>query len=98
MKRIWVLLLTLLAGVAVPAVARAQDKKFESATPTPLEKQLYAVEIKWMKAEHDKIMDGPDSMNEMWTDSFFDVLSSGIVVDKHQMMDMMNKADAKPGT
>ena len=34
----------------------------------------------------------------LWMDSFFDVLSSGVVVDKHQMMDMMSKADPKPGT
>jgi hypothetical protein len=98
MKLIGVMLFCLLAEIAVPAGARAQDKNFESATPTALEKQLYAVELKWMKAEHDKIMDGPNSMNEMWMDSFFDVLSSGVVVDKHQMMDMMNKADPKPGT
>jgi len=98
MRFTWVLTFSLLAGITVPSGARAQDKKFESATPTALEKQLYDVELKWMKAEHDKIMDGPNSMNELWTDSFFDVLSSGVVVDKHQMMDMMNKADAKPGT
>jgi hypothetical protein len=98
MKLTWVFIFTLLAGTAVSSGARAQDKNFESATPTALEKQLYAVELKWMKAEHDKIMDGPNSMNELWMDSFFDVLSSGVVVDKHQMMDMMNKADAKPGT
>lgn len=98
MKLTWMLIFALLAGFAVPTGARAQDKNFESATPTALEKQLYDVELKWMKAEHDKIMDGPNSMNELWVDSFFDVLSSGVVVDKHEMMDMMNKADAKPGT
>ena len=98
MKFIWALLISMLAFFTFPAGARAQDKNFESPTPTALEKQLYDVELKWMKAEHDKMMDGPNSMNELWTDSFFDVLSSGVVVDKHQMMDMMNKADAKPGT
>ncbi|HET6144613.1 MAG TPA: nuclear transport factor 2 family protein [Candidatus Acidoferrales bacterium] len=98
MKLAWVFIFTLLAGIAAPAAARAQDKNFESATPTALERQLYDVELRWMKAEHDKIMDGPNSMSEMWMDSFFDVLSSGVVVDKHQMMDMMSKADAKPGT
>ena len=96
MKFVWVLMVAVMAGLAVPA--GAQDKSFESPTPTALEKQLYALELKWMKAEHDKKMEGPDSMGELWTDSFFDVLSSGVVVDKHQMMDMMNKADAKPGT
>src|SRR5579871_3998706 len=98
MKFIWVLILAMFAGFALPPRAHAQDKRFESATPTALEKELYEVELKWMKAEHDKIMDGPDSMNQLWTDQFFDVLSSGDVVDKHEMMDRMAKADSKPGT
>jgi hypothetical protein len=98
MRVIRVLILSILAGFALPTRARAQDKRYESASPTALEKQLYEVELKWMKAEHDKMMDGPDSMNEMWMDDFFDVLSSGVVVDKHEMMDLMNKADSRPGT
>jgi hypothetical protein len=98
MKFVWVLILSMLTGFALPSRARAQDKRFESASPTALEKTLYDVELKWMKAEHDKIMDGPDSMNEMWMDDFFDVLSSGVVVNKHEMMDQMNKADSRPGT
>jgi hypothetical protein len=98
MKIVLVLIVSMLAGFALPARARAQDKRFESASPTALEKELYEVELKWMKAEHDKMMDGPDSMNEMWMDDFFDVLSSGVVVDKHEMMDLMNKADSRPGT
>lgn len=92
------LLLCLFVGFALPSTVRAQDKRFESANPTALEKQLYEVELKWMKAEHDKINEGPDSMGEMWMDEFFDVLPTGVVVDKHQMMDMMDKADARPGT
>ncbi|HWF13019.1 MAG TPA: nuclear transport factor 2 family protein [Candidatus Acidoferrales bacterium] len=98
MKFIWVLIISMMASFALPAKTHAQNKRFESATPTALEKQLYDVELKWMKAEHDKLMDGPNSMNELWMDSFFDVLSSGVVVDKHEMMDMMNKADSRPGT
>jgi hypothetical protein len=98
MKFVWVLLLSLLSGFWLPVSAGAQDKRFENATPTALEKQLYEVELKWMKAEHDKKMEGPDSMNEMWMDDFFDVLPTGVVVDKHEMMDLMNKADARPGT
>src|SRR5450755_3685012 len=78
MKFVWVLMLSILAGFALPARARAQDKRFESPSPTALEKTLYEVELKWMKAEHDKIMDGPDSMNEMWMDDFFDVLPTGV--------------------
>lgn len=98
MKFVWMLMIAMLAGITAPAGARAQDKRFESPNPTALEKQLYDLELKWMKAEHDKKLDGPDSMGELWMDSFFDVLSSGVVVDKHEMMDMMNKADPKPGT
>jgi hypothetical protein len=98
MKYVSVLILSLLAGVVRPTTVRAQDKRFESPSPTALEKQLYDIELKWMKAEHDKMMDGPESMNEMWMDDFFDVLPTGVVVNKHEMMDLMNKADARPGT
>jgi ketosteroid isomerase-like protein len=98
MKVIWILALSTFAGFLLPLRIQAQDKRFESATPTALEKQLYDLELKWMKAEHDKKLDGPDSMGEMWMDDFFDVLPTGVVVDKHEMMDMMNKADARPGT
>lgn len=98
MKLVWVLVMSVVAGFAVPAAGQAQDKRFESPNPTALEKELYQVELKWMKAEHDKIMAGTDSMNELWTDQFFDVLSTGVVVDKHEMMDLMGKADSRPGT
>lgn len=98
MKFGWILIVSLLAGSAVPARAQAQDKRFESPSPTALEKQLYEVELKWMRAEHDKIDSGPDSMGEMWMNDFFDVLPTGVVVNKHEMMDMMDKADARPGT
>ena len=100
MKYVWILIMCMTAGFSLPARAQTQekDKRFESDHPTALEKQLYDLELKWMKAEHDKKLDGPDSMGEMWLDQFFDVLPGGQVVDKQQMMDMMNKADAKPGT
>lgn len=98
MKVIGVLLLNALAGLVIPVAGHAQDKRFESANPTTLEKELYEVELKWMKAEHDKIMEGKDSMNQLWMDQFFDVLPTGVVVDKHEMMELMGKADAKPGT
>ena len=97
-KLIRALLLTGLAVFLTPPGTKAQDKRFESANPTALEKQLYEVELKWMKAEHDKTNEGPDSMGELWMDQFFDVLPTGVVVDKHEMMDVMDKADARPGT
>jgi Domain of unknown function (DUF4440) len=98
MKHIWVLIVAIFAGLALPPSAWAQDKRFESANPTALEKQLYELELKWMKAEHDKIMEGADSMNALWAEQFFDVLPTGVVVDKHEMMELMGKADSRPGT
>ena len=98
MKLFWPLTLAAVVALAIPGRSYAQDKRFESPNPTALEKQLYEVELKWMKAEHDKINTGPDSMGELWMDQFFDVLSSGVVVNKNEMMDMMDKADARPGT
>jgi hypothetical protein len=98
MKLVWALLITTFAGFALPAIGHAQDKRFESANPTALEKELYEVELKWLKAEHDKIMEGKDSMNQLWTDQFFDVLPTGVVVNKHEMMELMGKADSRPGT
>jgi hypothetical protein len=96
MKRIWVLVFCVAAGISLPVLAR---QKSEKMTVNPeLEKELYQVELKWMKAEHDKKATGPDSMGEMWTDDFFDVLPGGKVVNKQEMMDMMMKADPKPGT
>jgi hypothetical protein len=92
----WVLTLCVLGGFILPV--KAQEKSDKGAGNAALEKELYAVELKWMKAEHDKKMTGPDSMGEMWMDEFFDVLPGGRVVNKQEMMDMMGKADPKPGT
>jgi hypothetical protein len=96
MKHLWILVVCITLGISLPVLAQ---QKSEKITITPaLEKELYEVELKWMKAEHDKKSTGPDSMGEMWTDDFFDVLPGGNVVNKQQMMDMMLKADPKPGT
>jgi hypothetical protein len=96
MRYAWVLILCALAGFPLPALAQQKNQK--DAGNAALEKELYAVELKWMKAEHDKKMTGPDSMGELWMDDFFDVLSGGRVVNKQEMMDLMGKADPKPGT
>jgi hypothetical protein len=82
----------LLAGSLLPALAQKSQKPTDTAA---LEKELYAVELQWMKAEHDK---NRPLMTDLWTDSFFDILPDGKVVSKQEMMDMMIKADAKPGT
>jgi hypothetical protein len=96
MKSVWVLMVCVLGSFALPALAQQDSQK--SAGNAALEKELYAVELKWMKAEFDKKITGPDSMGEMWMDDFFDVLPTGQVVNKQEMMDMMVKTDRKPGT
>jgi hypothetical protein len=96
MKAIWILVVCSAIGISLPA--RAQQKNEKIVITPALEKELYAVELKWMKAEHDKKAAGPESMGEMWTDDFFDILPGGKVVNKQEMMDMMMKADPKPGT
>jgi len=96
MKYLWALILCVLA--CVPAPVKAQEKSEKSAGTPALEKELYALELKWMKAEFDKKMDGPDSMGEMWTDDFFDILPGGKVVNKQEMMELMGKTDRQPGT
>jgi hypothetical protein len=96
MKYAWVLILCVLACLPLPALA--QEKNQPGAGNAALEKELFAIELKWMKAEFDKKMDGPDSMGELWTDDFFDVLPGGRVVNKQEMMDLMGKTDRQPGT
>jgi len=96
MKYIWAVILCALSFIALPA--KAQDTSEKSAGNAALEKELFAVELKWMKAEFDKRTTGPDSMGELWTDDFFDVLPGGKVVNKQEMMDMMVKTDRQPGT
>ena len=96
MKYVWVTILCLLGCMPLPV--RAQEQSKPSAGDSALEKELYALELKWMKAEFDKKMTGPDSMGELWTDEFFDVLPGGRVVNKQEMMDLMAKTDRQPGT
>jgi hypothetical protein len=91
-----VMILCMLA--CLPSPVRAQEKSKPSAGDAALEKELYALELKWMKAEFDKKMSGPDSMGELWTDDFFDILPGGKVVNKQEMMELMGKADRQPGT
>jgi len=101
MWRYSILIACLAAGLgAKPAHAQKKaDSKDAPASINPaLEKELFQVELKWMKAEADKKTTGPDSMGELWTDDFFDVLPGGKVVNKQEMMDMMVKSDHKPGT
>ena len=96
MKHFWAAILCALSLLALPV--KAQDMSEKSAGTPALEKELFAVELKWMKAEFDKKTTGPDSMGEMWTDDFFDILPGGKVVNKQEMMDMMVKTDRQPGT
>ena len=96
MKYVWLLMLCVLSSF--PLAVQAQEKSKASTENAALEKKLCAIELKWMKAEFDKKMDGPDSMGEMWTDDFFDILPGGRVVNKQEMMDLMAKTDRQPGT
>jgi hypothetical protein len=96
MKYAGVMILCMLTYLPLPV--RAQEKSKPSAGDAALEKELYALELKWMKAEFDKKMAGPDSMGELWTDDFFDILPGGKVVNKQEMMELMGKADRQPGT
>jgi ketosteroid isomerase-like protein len=102
MWRYSILILCLAAAGLAARPAHAQqkaDSKSRSASIDPaLEKELYALELKWMKAEAEKKTTGPDSMGELWIDDFFDVLPGGKVVNKQEMMDMMVKTERKPGT
>jgi hypothetical protein len=93
-----VLALILTVACCLPLPATAQGKSQPGSGNAALEKELFALELKWMKAEFDKKMTGPDSMGELWTNEFFDVLSSGRVVNKQEMMDLMAKTDRQPGT
>jgi hypothetical protein len=96
MRNVCVLILCVAACMPLPL--QAQEKSQASAGNAALEKELFALELKWMKAEFDKKMAGPDSMGELWTDDFFDVLPGGRVVNKQEMMDLMAKTDRQPGT
>ena len=78
MRIVCVLILTIVA--CMPSAVMAQEKSQAGAGNAALEKELFALELKWMKAEFDKKMAGPDSMGELWTDDFFDVLPGGRVV------------------
>jgi len=95
MRYVCALILCVMASISLPA--RAQEKSKPSTDNAALEKELYALDLKWMKAEFDKKMTGPDSMGELWMDDFFDVGTRG-VINKQDMMAQMAKADRKPGT
>jgi hypothetical protein len=88
----------LCALAVLPLPVASQQKSQQNAVNAALEKELFAIELKWMKAEFDKKMDGPESMGELWTDDFFDILPGGRVVNKQEMMDLMGKTDRQPGT
>jgi Domain of unknown function (DUF4440) len=96
MRYVWVSILCALTFFPLPV--RAQEKSKETSVNPALEKELFALEQRWLKAESTKKTTGPDSMGEIWTDDFFDILAGGKVVNKQEMMDMMVKTDRPPGT
>src|SRR5258708_40347413 len=84
MKYAWLLILCFLGGFILPG--QAQEKPTKGMGNAVLQKELYEVELKWMKAEHDKKLSGPDSMGEMWQDEFFDGMPDGRVVNNQRML------------
>jgi hypothetical protein len=100
MKTVGLLIVCMLVSMfgALPHPAQAQEKTMSAADRAALEKELFALEKTWLKAEFDKKMSGPDSMGELWTEQFFDVLNDGRVVNKQQMMEIEAKTERKPGT
>ncbi len=96
MKRYWILMVCIAVGISLPILA--QEKSAPMTVNPQLEKELYALDLTWMKAEATKKTTGPDSMGELWSDQFFDVMTGGKVVNKEEMMAQMVKADRKPGT
>ena len=96
-KYLAVLVLCALAGFSLSAQQGAAEKKKGGKleiTPA-LEKELFEVEKVWMGGEHDKNM---PLLEGLWTDQFFDDLTGGVIVSKHEMMDRLSKGTVVPGT
>jgi hypothetical protein len=83
-----------LYAAARPSPGEEPTERWDAA----LEKELFAIELNWRKAEFDKKMDGPESMGELSTDDCFDVLPAGRVVNKQEIMARTAKNDRQPGT
>src|SRR5258707_15284640 len=75
MKYAWLLILCFLGGFILPG--QAQEKPTKGMGNAALEKELYEVELKWMKAEHEKKLSGPGSMGGRGVGGFFEVLPAG---------------------
>jgi hypothetical protein len=65
---------------------------YRSGKNAALEKYFHALELQWMKAEFGKKM---DFMGNTLKDDFFNVLYDGSVINKHAMMDRMEKTARK---
>jgi hypothetical protein len=96
-KYVCMVVLCTLASVSLFAQqGRMKSQKSEKLEITPaLEQELFAVEKQWMGGEHDKNM---ALLETLWTDQFFDVLTGGAIVSKHEMMDRLSKGSVVPGT
>lgn len=91
--RVWVVAM-LLAGLALPAVAAAQEAKFED-----LEKTLWDVDQQWL-------CDGPYQKpyaecvkfrSQYWVDGFFEVQSGGTLRNKEEMVATQSAANPVTG-
>jgi hypothetical protein len=58
-------------------------------------KQPWQIEQEWLKAEHDQKM---DSLRDLWTDQFFDILPGGVQITKQAMLKCLAAGTPKPGS
>jgi hypothetical protein len=86
----WIRVLFVVALMAVPSLASAQDsmKKGDKAW-TDLEKQLADINDQWVcahKYHKNHAQDCVDFKNSIWPDKFFEISRQGEVTDKQEMV------------
>ena len=83
MRYMRVLVLSFMVTTIVPLPVPAQTNSQDNAARAKLEEQLWQIEQDWLKAEHDQKM---DSLRDLWTDQFFDILPGGVQITKQAML------------
>ena len=85
------------AGLAVSLAAPAQEnarKGMRTASRSDLEKQLYEIGQKWLEAARTQNL---KLLEQLWTDRFFEILPGGQRVSKAELLDLLAKAERRPG-
>jgi hypothetical protein len=90
-----VLVLSFMVTTIAPLPVPAQTKSQDNAARAKLEEQLWQIEQDWLKAEHDQKM---DSLRDLWTDQFFDILPGGVQITKQAMLKRLAAGTPKPGS